>query len=180
MCSSVERSDGLPENPAPDETPFPYPVCTAINFISSKATSALLRPDSGGSAALGVSAVSSATLLSPFVIHRNSSVLKARGMLVPSVRMARQLLFSVPRGKRMRSQALEDLFLEELQELYDAEKQIYKGLSVMARKATSVRPDRRVQDSPEGNQNADRSSGKELPHFGREAAAGVKLPESPA
>ncbi len=37
----------------------------------------------------------------------------------------------------MRSQALEDLFLEELQELYDAEQQIYKGLSVMAKKATS-------------------------------------------
>ena len=37
----------------------------------------------------------------------------------------------------MRSQALEDLFVEELEELYDAEKQIYKGLSVLAKKATS-------------------------------------------
>ncbi len=37
----------------------------------------------------------------------------------------------------MRSQALEDLFMEELAELYDAEKQIYKGLSVLAKKATA-------------------------------------------
>ena len=37
----------------------------------------------------------------------------------------------------MRSQALEDLFLEELEELYDAENQIYDGLSVLAKKATS-------------------------------------------
>ena len=36
----------------------------------------------------------------------------------------------------MRSEALEDLFVRELEELYDAEKQIYKGLSVMAKKAT--------------------------------------------
>ncbi len=35
----------------------------------------------------------------------------------------------------MRSQALEDLFVQELQELYDAEKLIYKGLSVMAKSA---------------------------------------------
>ena len=37
----------------------------------------------------------------------------------------------------MKSQALEDLFLEELQELYDAEKQIYKGLTVMSKAATA-------------------------------------------
>ncbi len=37
----------------------------------------------------------------------------------------------------MKSQALEDLFLQELQELYDAEKQIYKGLSLMAKTATA-------------------------------------------
>jgi ferritin-like metal-binding protein YciE len=36
----------------------------------------------------------------------------------------------------MKTQALEDLFVEELEELYDAEKQIYKGLSVLAKKAT--------------------------------------------
>ncbi len=38
----------------------------------------------------------------------------------------------------MRSEALEDLFVHELEELYDAEKQIYKGLSVMAKKATDT------------------------------------------
>jgi ferritin-like metal-binding protein YciE len=37
----------------------------------------------------------------------------------------------------MKSQALEDLFLEELQELYDAEKQIYRGLGLMAKTATA-------------------------------------------
>ncbi len=36
----------------------------------------------------------------------------------------------------MRSQALEDLFTEELEEIYDAEKQIYKGLGHMAKTAT--------------------------------------------
>ena len=35
----------------------------------------------------------------------------------------------------MRSEALEDLFISELEELYDAEKQIYKGLTGMAKKA---------------------------------------------
>lgn len=35
----------------------------------------------------------------------------------------------------MRPEALEDLFVHELEELYDAEKQIYKGLTVMAKKA---------------------------------------------
>jgi ferritin-like metal-binding protein YciE len=37
----------------------------------------------------------------------------------------------------MRSQALEDLFFQELEELYDAEKQIYKGLASMAASAHS-------------------------------------------
>src|SRR5579885_901282 len=35
----------------------------------------------------------------------------------------------------MRSEALEDLFVSELEELYDAEKQIYGGLSLMAKSA---------------------------------------------
>jgi ferritin-like metal-binding protein YciE len=37
----------------------------------------------------------------------------------------------------MRSQALEDLFIQELKEIYDGEKQIYKGLDVMAKTATN-------------------------------------------
>lgn len=36
----------------------------------------------------------------------------------------------------MRSQALEDLFAQELEEIYDAEKQIYKGLGGMEKAAT--------------------------------------------
>ncbi len=35
----------------------------------------------------------------------------------------------------MHSQALEELFVQELEELYDAEKQIYRGLSLLARSA---------------------------------------------
>src|ERR1019366_3793963 len=58
--SSADRLAGLPGNPAA-ASPFPQPVVTAMNFVSSRAISSLVL--AGGAGGVTVSWVSSSMLL---------------------------------------------------------------------------------------------------------------------
>jgi len=63
VCSSMERDCGFPEKPAEFCGDLPKPVVTAMNFISSSATSSLPRAAAAGVSGVDVGGSSSAIRL---------------------------------------------------------------------------------------------------------------------